>query len=149
MRVVLGKARAKRVLADVLSDGSRLIFVSQETFEIAFLPQPHTATSPINAARALLRHLRERFEIRSRCQSSDEQVHVVWHHAVGKNRELFDGCSTTELLQGACHNVSIDEGLETGVRAERQEIDRAADVAMSRKTRWSRHDVASQGNRRA
>ena len=102
-----GQTRTNRIVRDVLRDGSDVISIAQDALEIALLPQALTAAPSMDSTRSLLGHLREAPQIRIRCQAFHEQMGVVWHQAIGKNRELLDGRSSPELLQGLCRGSRI------------------------------------------
>jgi hypothetical protein len=140
---------SNRVLEDVARNRSRVLISAQHVVEIPLLPQPGAVSELVSRAASLLRELRKTPQVRAILEALDQEVRVIGHQAVRKNREPLLGCCFPEARQSSRYDVVVDEDLRAGQSAKRQGIPIQSDVVEVRQAWWSRHEAATSRKRRA
>ena len=119
-------------MENVPRDCQAVFFVAQHALESVPLPQLHTERSLVVEPGVLLRVLDESETVRIFGDAFNEQVDVIRHEAVRKNRKaLLDG-SASKLRAYQINAIESLEGAMALECAERQEISMQPEIIEGR-----------------
>ena len=95
----LYETRAHRILQDISRKYSDVIIWSQHAIVVSLLPEPAADFPGVSTAGTLFRDTHEAPKIRSIRETFDQQMKVIRHQTVRKNRKLILNHRETKLLE--------------------------------------------------
>jgi hypothetical protein len=113
---------AYRVLNDIPRNIERIVVIAKNALKVTLLPQPGPNAMTGCKRRMLFGQGNEGAQTRGVRKPFHEQVEVIRHVTVGKNRELVVDRSTQKSLMHVSDERTVNEVVDPLERADREEV---------------------------